>query len=128
MKKLFDQVSKDEWELLSMKGDDYATTDRLSNFRRMATYLKTTPAEIALFFIWHKIDRLTNIIKHGISSRNESLQDTISDLRNYCFLLDCCLREEINRKEFLGSSDQLDKYCDRAVDKAWEWNDPKQTK
>ena len=94
MRKIYGEITGKEWELIVRKGHDYGTEDdRLSNFKRMASYLGMTPTEIILFFLWHKIDRLWNLARSAKVPQNESLADTITDLRNYAFLLYCHLHE-----------------------------------
>ena len=69
------------------KGQDYATDDILSNFKRMAKLMDilsvdiTKPTGTALYNIVHKIDRLCNILnrKNG-EVKNESIKDTILDM------------------------------------------------
>lgn len=87
-------------ELARRKGADYATKDVLSNFKRMAQVigiLRVDPAKphgVALVYALLKIDRLCNLLSKNVKPQNESLRDTIDDLKNYVDLLEACLMEK----------------------------------
>ena len=85
--------------LIARKNKDYATEDVLSNFKRVAEYIKilridaTTPIGVALIYAVLKIDRLTNLIHNGTEPMNESMADTFDDLMNYIDLARALLDE-----------------------------------
>jgi len=87
-------------ELARRKGADYATENIISNFKRMAKVIETLrvdptkPHGVALIYALLKIDRLCNLLSKNTRPRNESLQDTVDDLKNYIDLLEACLIEE----------------------------------
>jgi len=90
------------YEIRLKKGHDYATDNWLSNFERVAEYMKlfkvdlTTSHGVALFHLIHKIDRLCNLVyRRGDKPENESLRDTILDMKNYMDLMEECLMKEM---------------------------------
>jgi len=86
--------------LSKRKSQDYANSeDVLSNFKRLAFICSDLeldvrePEGVATFFIIHKLDRLWKLIKSGATPKNESLQDTLNDLKNYADLLEAIIHE-----------------------------------
>lgn len=93
---------KRRWKIRESKAMDYATEDILSNFKRMskmATLLNldlSQPSGVALFYALLKIDRLCNLLyRKKTQPKNESLRDTIDDLKNYIDLMEECMYESI---------------------------------
>lgn len=91
------EISNKRIELMFKKGDDYATEDILSNFKRMSELCVTlgvcpqrSPTDCALFLLLLKLDRWCNLLRKGIEPKNESIQDTILDLHNYTDLAYAC--------------------------------------
>lgn len=78
-------VEKAETLLLS-KGDDYANTDRLSNFKDAGKITGISTQQHCLALIATKVARLGNLF-NGKVPNNESVQDSIVDLFNYAALL-----------------------------------------
>lgn len=87
-------------ELLKTKGHDYAGEDVLQNFKQMhqlLTILKvdTTKVEgVHMFYLLLKIQRLCNLLFSNKTPKNESIADTLIDLRNYTDLLNCRIQEQ----------------------------------
>ena len=69
----------------------------MKNFRNMAAVFSTLqidiskPYGVALIHAVLKIDRLNNLLNKNTPPSNESLQDTIDDLKNYVDLMEACL-------------------------------------
>jgi len=90
------------WAIREKKGHDYATdADVLSNFKRMSGYASdfgidvSTPHGIALFYALLKIDRLCNLMfRNKTKPENESIIDTVDDLKNYIDLMEECMIEQ----------------------------------
>ncbi len=101
-RRIQDESLKRRWKLRESKGHDYATNDILSNFKRMSSILSkwkidiTRPEGVALFYALLKIDRLCNLIFTNKTPMNESLQDTIDDLKNYIDLMEECILEDLD--------------------------------
>jgi hypothetical protein len=75
-------------EIMLKKGNDYATADRLSNFKRVAEICGTTPEQVILVLIATKTVRLSNLLQPGANApNNESIDDNLKDLANYTILL-----------------------------------------
>lgn len=94
---------------MEKKGGDYASEgDVLQNFKRVAEINKLlginvhTPEGYALMMIILKIDRLANLLSSGKAPNNESLDDTLDDMKGYTFLLSCILKEKDDNKELLS--------------------------
>jgi len=91
---------KNRLALMRRKGHDYSDEDILANFKRMARVARTLkidptqPHGIAFIYEILKKDRLCKLLNKKIKPKNESLRDTLIDLKNYIDLLEACLREE----------------------------------
>jgi hypothetical protein len=87
------------WEIREKKAHDYATdVDVLSNFKRTSEICNLfgidikTPYGIAMLYAILKIDRLSNLVfRNKVAPTNESLLDTIDDLKNYIDLMEECM-------------------------------------
>ena len=78
--------------ILLKKGDDYANTDRLSNFKDAGRITGITTEQHCLALISTKVARLGNLFS-GKVPNNESIQDSILDLFNYAALLNMIVEE-----------------------------------
>ena len=83
---------------LFKKGDDYANTDRLSNFKNSGAIAGTDARQIALDLIAVKVSRLGNLF-HSTKVNNESISDSILDLANYSILLHMIVNEGLHKQE-----------------------------
>lgn len=96
---LFEQTNKEVKELLISKGHDYAGEDVLQNFKQLHQLLlilkidMTRIEGVHMFYILLKIQRLSNLLFSNKTAKNESVQDTVKDMRNYTDLLNCTLVE-----------------------------------
>ena len=88
----FDNIVEKMKGILISKGNDYASEDRLSNFKSSAQICKSTPEAICLGQIAIKVSRLGILLKSQ-KPNNESIQDSILDLANYTILLDMIVSE-----------------------------------
>lgn len=75
------------------KGNDYANTDRLSNFKLAGAICGMTAAQNCLSLIATKVARLGVLIGSGKTPDNESIRDSLIDMANYAVLLDQILSE-----------------------------------
>lgn len=73
--------------LLNSKAHDYANSDPLSNFKRTASLMNSSPEAVILTNIAQKVSRLENLLLSQKSPKNESVSDSISDLIGYAILL-----------------------------------------
>ena len=98
--KFIEQINQKGVELLKSKGHDYAGEDILKNFKQMHQLLEileidTSKIEgIHMFYIVLKIQRLCNLLFSNTVAKNESIADTLIDLRNYTDLLNCTIKEK----------------------------------
>ena len=81
-------------ETLLNKGNDYATDDRLSNFKLVAQIVGITPEQVIAVMIATKAVRLGNLLSKGADPHNESLSDTNLDGSNYFALMDMLLSDK----------------------------------
>ena len=88
---MFDEMVREESNTLESKGHDYANKDILSNFKEAAEFSGTSPLVVCRVMIGIKVARMKNLI--GKKAMNESLEDTIKDLRNYLFFYKVLLSE-----------------------------------
>lgn len=73
--------------ILFAKGDDYANADRLSNFKLSGAICGMTPQQQCLSLIATKVARLGVLVGSTDKPKNESIEDSITDLANYAVLL-----------------------------------------
>ena len=91
-------VSKMEQTLLK-KGNDYANSDRLSNFKFAGSISGISPEVQCLSLISTKVARLGVLLNSDKEPNNESIQDSILDLANYSLLLHMILTDKELDKE-----------------------------
>jgi hypothetical protein len=95
MTEAFSECFKKEFQILKKKSADYSVeSDILEVFKNTANTLKTNPEMVALQMIAIKTERLSNLLKSNKKAKNESIRDSISDLRNYAFILECIIIEK----------------------------------
>ena len=91
--------------ILLKKGNDYATEDALSNFKRLSSAANIlgidvkTPIGYSLFMVLMKLDRINNLLTSGKTPKNESVADSFNDLLGYGFLSKCIYMESVDVKE-----------------------------
>lgn len=73
--------------VLFKKGNDYANTDRLSNFKLAGSICGLKAEQNCLSLIATKVARLGVLLNSDKSPNNESIEDSILDLTNYSVLL-----------------------------------------
>src|ERR1035437_3430437 len=93
---LINNLDKSLIEILISKGEDYASDDVLSNFKRLsaassALSLNTqTAVGYALFMVLMKIDRISNLLNSAKIPNNEGIEDSFADGINYMKLAYLC--------------------------------------
>lgn len=99
--KFIQSINENGLELLKSKGYDYASDgDVLKNFKEMHQLISLLGIDMAkiegvhIFYVLLKVQRLCNLLFSGKVAKNESIQDTLIDLRNYTDLLNCTLEEK----------------------------------
>ena len=109
--KLIKESFKRRLMIHQKKSHDYADTEEmLGNFKRVAAILKIlnvdpgTSYGTAIIYITLKLDRFCNLVFSGKKPSNESIRDTVDDLKNYCDLLEGCL---IDNQIILVSSSKM---------------------
>ena len=94
--KHFNEMTEKMRNIMLSKGDDYANTDRLSNFK-LAGGVSGLNAELnCLSLIATKVARLGVLLNSKNEPNNESIQDSVLDLANYALLLSMILSEKTN--------------------------------
>lgn len=85
----FDRFVEKQREVMLNKGDDYANSDRLSNFKTAGHICGLSPQQHCLAMIATKVARLGVLLDPNTGiPKHESVQDSILDLANYAVLLD----------------------------------------
>ena len=74
-------------KVLFSKGDDYANTDRLSNFKLAGAITGGNASTNCLNLIATKVARLGVLLNSDKEPNNESIEDSVLDLANYSVLL-----------------------------------------
>ena len=83
---VFKELTGSMIKVMQSKANDYADTDVLSNFKKVAFICNITPEQVLLTLIATKTARL-GILLQGTKPNNESIEDSILDLANYSVLL-----------------------------------------
>ena len=81
-------------EIQLKKGNDYANTDRLSNFKLAGNICGITPELNCLSLIATKVARLGVLLSGEKTPDNESIIDSVDDLISYSILLNMILSEK----------------------------------
>lgn len=109
---LVQQINDKGIELMKSKGHDYAGVDVLKNFKQMHQMCVLLEIDVSkvegihMFYVLLKIQRLCNLLFSNKVAKNESIQDTLIDLRNYVDLLNCTLQEKSERDR-IGSAPNI---------------------
>ena len=80
-------------QTLLKKGNDYATNDRLSNFKLAGAICGLSAEQNCLSLIATKVARLGVLLSTKADPNNESISDSLLDLANYAVLLDMLVNE-----------------------------------
>lgn len=95
------ELHEEEGKVLLSKGNDYASVgDVLKNFKEVSTICDMLGIDSRnlygthMFYIILKIQRICNLLFSNKKPSNESVEDTLLDLRNYIFLLQCSIKEQ----------------------------------
>ena len=91
----FENLIERSRQILFSKGNDYANTDRLSNFKLAGTICGLNPEMNCLSLIATKVARLGVLLNSGKEPDNEGVRDSVIDLVNYGVLLDMILGEKV---------------------------------
>lgn len=97
---LIQEINEKGIALLKSKGHDYAGEDILKNFKQMHQVCALFGVDLSriegvhMFYILLKIQRICNLLFSNKKAKNESIDDTLIDLRNYVDLLNCTLNEK----------------------------------
>lgn len=100
--KHFDSFVDEMRQIIFKKGNDYANTDRLSNFK-LAGAISGLSAELnCLSLISTKVARLGVLLSKDSKPNNESIHDSLIDIANYSTLLSMILED----KQCCGNYDE----------------------
>lgn len=84
----FNQMCKEEYELLNNKGREYSGNDnRFSNFQRLGREINQRPEMVLYVYLKKHLDSIASYIREGEVFSNETIFGRISDARNYLALL-----------------------------------------
>lgn len=100
-------ISKMEQTLLK-KGNDYSTSDRLSNFKMAGVISGLKPEVQCLSLIAVKVARLGVLLNSDKEPNNESVQDSILDLANYALLLSMILTDKEKENKLQKKYNSID--------------------
>lgn len=92
---LEDRLTKTR-EVLGKKKAEYATADRLHNFKRAAAITGETPAQVCVgFMVKHTVSVLDIVdeFARGSKGKSELIDEKIGDAINYLILLEAILKE-----------------------------------
>ena len=83
----FGYITGEMEKVLFSKGDDYANTDRLSNFKLAGAITGGNASTNCLNLIATKVARLGVLLNSDKKPNNESIEDSVLDLANYLSLI-----------------------------------------
>jgi len=89
----FGYITGEMERVLFSKGDDYANTDRLSNFKLAGAITGGNASTNCLNLIATKVARLGVLLNSDKKPNNESIEDSVLDLANYSVLLSMIINE-----------------------------------
>jgi hypothetical protein len=94
-KELIQKATQNSVDTLTKKNADYAdaSTDALSNFKESAVFAGVTPVQSCMVLIGTKLSRLRNLMLNDKKPRNEAIEDTILDMRNYLIILEALIQD-----------------------------------
>jgi len=92
--KHFATITEQMKSIMFAKGNDYANSDRLSNFKLAGNISGLTPELNCLSLIATKVARLGVLLNNDKTPNNESIQDSLLDLANYTVLLTMLLKDK----------------------------------
>lgn len=94
--KLLDSMHAKERAIMDAKANDYSgTVDCNRNIKACEAIGIATAEEGILIRILDKISRISNLVRPGFTARvNESVDDAISDARNYLAILQHILKDK----------------------------------
>lgn len=90
----FEVITNQMKEVLFKKGNDYANSDRLSNFKLAGGICGLKAEQNCLSLIATKVARLGVLLNSDKVPNNESIQDSVLDLANYSILLSMILKDK----------------------------------
>ena len=82
-----ERLQKENLDIMKSKNHDYAGEYAFSNFVDSAELAGITERQSILVGIGTKYSRLKNLLRDNKTPNNESIEDTIKDLINYCYIL-----------------------------------------
>ena len=82
----FNIIIEEVKQTMFKKGNDYANTDRLSNFKLAGSIIGLSAQQNCLSLIATKVARL-GVLLQGSEPNNESIEDSMLDLTCYSILL-----------------------------------------
>jgi hypothetical protein len=95
----FEQTLKKMNKIHISKNADYATDmNPFFNFdatNSMTNMFKYNRDKVFAHFIANKFSRLATLLNSGKEANNESLQDTLVDMANYCILFKCDISRRV---------------------------------
>ena len=107
-------------KILDLKQEEYATQDRLWNFKRAAAIIGQTPPMAVLGMLSKHLVSVLDMTA-GIRRFNQkTLDEKFSDLHNYLYLLEATLKEH---QEQIQARDMLNTKVMAAMDKMKEHKD-----
>lgn len=85
--RIFNETVETMRGIMFRKGNDYANTDRLSNFKLAGAITGGSAETNCLNLIATKVARLGVLLNTSAVPNNESIDDSLIDLANYALLL-----------------------------------------
>lgn len=98
---LCQNLDKHVHSLLFSKAKEYATEDRLFNFRQATSILGTNPARVALMYQtkhYASLAKITQELDQGVRPSPALIREKVGDLIAYSYLIYACLMEQAEKE------------------------------
>lgn len=79
---------------LQRKAAEYASQDRLYNFKRAAEFMRTTPEKALLGMLSKHFVSVLDLIEERIPATKAMIDEKVGDAINYLILLEALLKEK----------------------------------
>lgn len=93
--KLVDNIIKRDLQILRSKGRAYQTLneDRFGQFRKAGDLQDLSPEEALYGFMSKHLVSLNDMCTHTYEFSMSEWEERLTDIRNYCYLLECMVKE-----------------------------------
>jgi hypothetical protein len=89
-----EQQQKAQLDIIKRKNSDYASVNPFENFQVTAHFANMDTTSTFAFHLANKLTRIKNLLTKDPDVVEESIEDSINDMANYCQLMLAYIRHE----------------------------------